>query len=224
MPIARTPAGKLVYFAHVPKCAGTAVEFWMRRAFGQLAFHDPRFNMDPGTRWTRTSPQHVSRTDLDRLFPHGFFDASFAIVRHPVPRMVSVFRFQRDIEGRIDPDTTFSDWLEQVDPMAPNDLDNHTQLMDQIVPPEAQVFQLENGLTELQTWLETFLDGLDQSPGPILARNTLSERLKHMGKADRPVTPTPQDMALIASLYAADFERFGYGPEPEPKKAKETPA
>ena len=97
MPLVMTPAGPIL-FVHVPKCAGTSVEAYLTSVFGPLAFHDPQFNRVPeSARWSRTSPQHADAATLDRLFPPGFLRASFAIVRHPVDRIVSVFRFQRDI-------------------------------------------------------------------------------------------------------------------------------
>ena len=60
---------QLVYFAHVPKCAGSSVEVYLQRRFGALAFRDQAHYKDAGTRWTRTSPQHVTVAALPRLSP-----------------------------------------------------------------------------------------------------------------------------------------------------------
>ena len=58
---------QLIYFAHVPKCAGTSVEAYLQRRFGALAFRDQFHYRDPGPRWTVTSPQHVTAADLERF-------------------------------------------------------------------------------------------------------------------------------------------------------------
>lgn len=216
MPIARI-ADKLVFFAHVPKCAGTAIDHYLSAQFGPLAFHDVRFNANPPRRrWTRSSPQHVEAESLARLFPEEFFDASFAVVRHPVIRLVSVFRFHRDIEGRIAADMPFSGWISTVARKrrtTPWQFDNHTRLMTEIVPQSAVVFRLEDGMAKVVDWLQD-LAGPDRTlPRVVEHRNVLSTRLSHEGKPDNPVILGREDIDAIAQLYRDDFERFGYHPE-----------
>ena len=93
MPIIRIE-GKLVYFAHVPKCAGTSVEEYAIARFGPIALQDRRFfQRDPESRWTRTSAQHVTATEFERLIPRDYIADAFTVVRHPVARLVSAFKF-----------------------------------------------------------------------------------------------------------------------------------
>ena len=81
-------AQKIVYFAHVPKCGGSAVEDYLLARFGAVSFLDKNFFAQPASlHWTRSSAQHISADALVRLFPADFFDASFAVVRHPVDRL-----------------------------------------------------------------------------------------------------------------------------------------
>jgi hypothetical protein len=215
MPILKI-ARKVVYFAHVPKCAGTAIEAYLIQAFGPLAFHDSRFNSRPSTdRWTLSSPQHVDAATLSTLFPHDFFDASFAVVRSPVTRIVSAFRFQRDIECSVDPDAKFGEWLTQVygdRQNTPWQFDNHTRPMDEIVPAEARVFRLEDGLDPLVEYLQCLAGAAYDLPKAIPPRNILDRRLVFEGKEIRAVTPTASDIALIHKYYAVDFKRFCYDP------------
>ena len=101
MPIFRAN-DKLALYAHVPKCGGSAVSWYLTERFGLLAFHDNQFTRhDPRGVWSRTSPQHIDRVSLGRLFPEGFFDACFTIVRHPVDRIVSAYHFQLEVENCI---------------------------------------------------------------------------------------------------------------------------
>ncbi|MGC1496359.1 MAG: sulfotransferase family 2 domain-containing protein [Sulfitobacter sp.] len=213
MPIAKI-SGKLVYFAHVPKCAGTAVEDYLANAFGPLAFLDRCFNAQPSqARWTRSSPQHVEVEGLSALFPSDFFDATFAVVRNPVSRLTSTFRFQRDVEGTIDINTTFSDWLRTVkhkQRTSPWQFDNHTRRMTDIVPDSAKVFRLEDGLGAVVKWLQVLAGPEHSLPIKIAPQNALDKRLLFEGKPLRPVNLTKGDIGLIERQYAVDFERFGY--------------
>ena len=96
--------GALLYFAHVPRAAGTSIEQYLIQRFGPLAFLDPAFLAVPeAERWSRTSPQHLTAAALSRLVPESWIRHRFAVVRHPEDRILSVFRFQRDIEGNIPP-------------------------------------------------------------------------------------------------------------------------
>lgn len=215
MPIVRIN-GKLVHFAHVPKCAGTAVERYLSDRFGadMLGFIDRSFHRLPRRRrWNKSSPQHIPRTDFARMFPDGFFDARFAVVRHPVDRLVSVFRYHRDIEQLIDPETGFQDWLDgltEAHRKQPFYLDNHARPMTEFVPDGAKVFRIEDGTGPILRWLDK-LAGDQKGPRRIGRRNTYDQRLKVDRRDSGPdAQVTPAARARIADLFAPDFERFGY--------------
>ena len=211
MPIFRC-RDKLVHYAHVPKCAGSAVNRYLAARFGPLAFQDEHHTKrGQAERWTRTSPQHVAHVALARLFPEGFLDASFTIVRHPVARLRSVYAFQIEVERAVPPETGFSEWLAtlpgalEADPRA---LDNHIRPMDDIVPEGAHVLHLEDGMEPLVAWLDA-LEGEARGPREVAPANRRSDR--RGGKVTAPpARPTPPDLELVGSLYARDFERFGY--------------
>lgn len=209
-------AQKLVYFAHVPKCAGSSVEVYLQRRFGRLAFRDMAHYRDPGTRWTRTSPQHVTVDDLERLIPPKYFFARSTVVRHPVPRLVSMFKFQRDWEERIDPGTGLTDWLEGVRRAAPYEYDNHLRPMTAFIPEDTHVFRLEEGgLDQVIPWLDA-LQGEAADPREMPVLNTHGGHMVKRGRAPVEVAVSDTDRALIAELYPEDFARFGYDPEAVP--------
>lgn len=209
MPIARLPSGALLFYAHVPKCAGSSVERYLAERFGPLAFVDTGHMSHPMTqRWTRTSPQHVDRDSLARLFPQDFFAASFAVVRHPVSRLISAYHFQREVEDATPEGASFSDWLTDLpdrlteEPFA---FDNHVRLMDGMVPEGAEIFHLEHGLDALVPWI----DGVVGDEAGPRAVPKVNEKAPGGAKA----VPTEADLARIAEIYAVDFARFGYRPE-----------
>lgn len=213
---------KLVFYAHVPKCGGSSVSWYLRQRFGQLAFNKSTYlQQDPKTLWSRTSPQHIDRNSMGMLFPDGFFDACFTIVRHPVDRLVSAFHYQQETENRISSNVSFSDWLDDLeDLMAENPFvfDNHTRPMTEIVPDGAKVFYVEHGIDAMIPWLDELV-GEKTAPRAIPRRN---ERSANKSGQSARVIPSADDLVRIENLYSGDFERFGYrleerkpiGPEP----------
>ena len=214
MPISKI-AGKLIYFAHVPKCAGTAVELYLQARFGPLALIDQRHTLHPpGTVWPRSSPQHIDRVSLGRLIPPGFCDASFALVRHPVDRILSTYHFQSEVQEIIPADQTLTDWLADLSGLMAADpfyADNHCRPMGDLVPPDAVVFQLEAGLAPVVDWLDGQAGNRDGAR-VIAAVNVRGSRPHHPRTLTPRRWPTAADIATIEQLYAADMDRFGYGP------------
>jgi len=211
MPMVRI-SGLLIYFAHVPKCAGTAVERYLKRRFGPLALSDPRHGLD-GARWSGTSPQHIDAGALARLIPPGFCDGGFAVVRHPAERLRSLFRFQRDVEQAIAPDMTLATWLEALPDRQAADpfyLDNHPRLMCDLVPDDCTVFRLEDGLDAVVDWLDE-VAGADDGPRVIAPANGYAGKLAEAGRDPGPDPAMTADvLERISEIYAADFARFGY--------------
>lgn len=209
MPIFKA-GNKLVYYAHVPKCAGSSVNWYLKQRFGDLAFSDSNYTkVAPPLRWTRTSPQHVDCQNLERLFPAGFFDAAFTIVRHPVSRLVSAYHFQREVEMSVPEDIGFSEWLGDLTERRAEDpfvFDNHVRPMTEIVPEGAKVFHVEHGLDSIIPWFDQ-LTGAQDAPRAL---PKINEQGQYAGTSQKKAKPNDADLALIATLYGEDLERFGY--------------
>jgi hypothetical protein len=215
MPIAQLPDGRLLYFAHVPKCGGSAVEDYLARRFGPLGLFDwSHLKRPPSERATISSPQHLTAMQIARLFPPGIFVASFAVVRHPVSRMVSEYAYDSKISGRavaLDERADFAAWLDEaLDEVGrdPTVRDNHLRPQSDFVPQDARVFAFESGLAPIILWLDSMAGGADgprdmtvQNPGPMPAESRVARLVG------------PRQRALIAQRFAVDFERFGYDPE-----------
>ena len=206
--------GKLLFFAHVPKTGGSSVEDYLAARFGPLSMLDRGwFGYRYGGGGARsagllTSPQHLTAADAGRLFQTPP-DWSFAVVRDPVARIVSEYRYMA-ARGRRPwrwlAKAGFSPWLHTVLRAARHDptiFDNHLRPQSDIVPAEAEVFRLEDGLDALIARI----DAVTGTTAPGLA---MGHALKS-GPADRP-DPAPADLAAIGQAYASDYARFGYPP------------
>lgn len=217
MPIFRV-GGKVIYFAHVPKCAGTAVEHYLIERFGKVAFVDYSYlEKSPDQRWTRSSPQHVTAQTLETLFPADFFDAIFAVVRHPVKRLISEYLFLRDFLRTLPEGQGFSEWLRTLPDLLdqdPSANDNHLRPMYEMLPRGTVYFKLEAGLDPVVRYLDRIAGNTN---GPRVIEPQLTRSLA-MG----PVVPTPEDRALIGRLYRRDFEIFRY-PLPQTAARKVPP-
>lgn len=208
-------AQKLVYYAHVPKCAGSSLEDYIHARFGEMALLDKTYMLRPAAnRWSKTSPQHIDKNSLYNFIEPDFFDRIFTVVRHPVARIVSAYHFQLEVEKLVPENVGFGEWLLDIqdrmeeDPFA---FDNHVLPMSRIVPEGADVFHLEHGLDVLIP----YFDKLAGNEDGARAMGRTNER--NSGKGAR-VKPTDRDLALIGELYNEDFERFGYSLETrEPK-------
>ena len=217
--------GALLYFAHVPRAAGTSIEQYLVQRFGPLAFLDPAYLAVPeAERWSRTSPQHLTAAAMARLVPESWIRHRFAVVRHPQDRIVSVFRFQRDIEGNIPQGVSLENWLWSLRaPVIPHYLDNHACAATLLVPEGATIFRLEDGIDRLVTWLDG-IEGIARGPRQIVMENGYQQRLQgtRIPPGPAPVV-TRTARTLILELFWKDFERFGYEPRSGNTDAAQAP-
>ena len=160
------------------------------------------------------SPQHLIWEDALNALPRTP-DLVFALVRNPVERLVSEYRYQRHQRrgtrlGRILACLPFSLWLRVMLMVAvrnPYAFDNHLRPQSDFVPHEAQVFALEAGLEPVLDWLGIDTGGQQDTP------HRLKSRQAKLSVAD-------VDRALIEERFAADYARFGYAVSGAAKPAR----
>lgn len=205
---------KLVFFAHIPRCGGSAIEEYLAERFGTLGFLD-RFHLQVAQeeRWSATSPQHITAAAMERLIPTQFFAARFSMVRHPVDRLVSVYLYQRDMENKIPKTQSFGSWLDELPERrlrSPFFYDNHVRPMGNFITRDTEVFRLEEGMGPVIVWLDK-LAGNSDGPRRVQRVHTYTQVMTAYAKnpGPRPVV-TDLERRKIRTQYAADFERFGY--------------
>lgn len=207
MPIFRIH-NELHYFAHVPKCGGSSVDDYLTQRFGPLGFNEPvRHLMPERELWNLSASQHIPVAALDRLIPPQWFASSFAVVRHPLRRLISAFFYTRDVFNTVPLCTSFDSWLKTAVTWIetePYRRAGHVLPQTAIVPEGARIFRLEDGLDAIVPYLDSLAGNTD---GP---RNIPTRNVGKWRNEEAPPQVTPETLELVARVYAGDFARFGY--------------
>ena len=206
---------RLIWFAHCPKAGGTSVERFMVERFGEAVGHLhwgwDLWWRDGGWRCADppNSPQHLVWEDALAALPRTP-DAVFAVVRDPLNRLISEYRYQQTARrgtmlGRCLAYLPFSTWVRLMLGLAaqnPYAFDNHLRPQGDFVPEGARVFRLEEGLQPALQWLaEVTGASAPDVPPHVLA-----------GSGKFEISLYSEDIKRISVAYAGDYTRFGYTP------------
>lgn len=172
----------LILFIHIPKTGGSSVEAYMREK-GPLSLHQSQ-----PVAGIAIPPQHFHRDMLDCLFDDPFFDHSFAVLRDPLARLISEFRWRarvpdpkyaryglRDLSGRgkflirgKKHFLTFDEWVALLFKRYPKDTflySNHLRPQHEFLRGDETLFAFEDGLEPVFSWLDT-VTGTPPAPRP----------------------------------------------------------
>jgi hypothetical protein len=213
-----TLSNQLIWFAHCPKAGGTSVEQFMVAQWGDAVGH-LHWGWDlwwKGGGWRvadpPNSPQHLTWEDALKILPSAP-DHIFAVVRDPVTRLQSEYRWQRQGRrgtwaGKVLALLPFSFWLPLMLALVqqhPHAFDNHLRPHSDFIPEGAELFYLEDGLVPVLRWL-TDMGGIPEE-----------NNVPHAIPTGQDAKVEAKEQALIAEVFARDYERFSY-PFPNTKK------
>lgn len=209
MPLYLPKDGPRIFFAHVPKTAGSSIKTYLNDRYGLPSLSDRSIhghNKGYRQRGFVMRPSHFSAEDLLEFIPEHV-DFLFAFVRDPMKRLLSEYGYQ---QGKsFASKQPFSTWLRIVFKAAEIDrrvYRNHIRPQTEMVPEGTEVFKLEDGFAD-------FIARLDEVSG-----GTVDYGIEHVNKSKvekKKAEVRQQDVELIRSFYAPDYERFGYDmPEP----------
>ena len=217
MPLYQYRAGErdvTLLFIHVPKTGGTAIEAHLR-SIGLTGFFDPPTYM-PVRPYLKVPPAHYDYDYLNRLFDLDRL-YSFAVVRHPVRRMSSEYKWvlERSTLASTLAGMPFSDFIRYMFEQYRRD---ENVASGHIKPQIRFVGEKERKIFKYEAGLDTIIRRVLQDVGlsadakitiPVVNKTT-----------DRKVEPTDADIALIREFYAEDFKAFGYDAQPMTEAAQ----
>jgi hypothetical protein len=93
--------GKAVLFVHIPKSAGTTVDHIFLSNGWQVTFQDGGGRADTILRHMKCSFQHFHAALLTQIINPNSFDAVFTILRDPMTRLQSEYRWRMDPVRRL---------------------------------------------------------------------------------------------------------------------------
>lgn len=210
MPLYQVKRGsidRVLLFVHVPKTGGTAIENYFS-SLGLLSFYDP-MSYRAVRPFLRIPPTHFDYEMCDRLFRMERL-YSFAIVRNPIDRMISEYRWA--VQKSNLPDDvrkfSFSEFLGFAFDRYQKDenfLAGHLKPQRRFVGSKlSKVFKYESGLNTIVT--EVFRDNGLELAGEIDIPFVNSSKT-------HPVRITDADIESIHRMYSEDFRLFGYSPD-----------
>ena len=208
MPIYSSPEKKLnILFLHVPKCGGGSIE----KFFRDNGFVEEFRCIDRRLLGLyRCSPQHWHRPMLESVLKMDSFDYIFSVVRDPVARLVSEYKWRLAHPLAAD---GIDVWYERVRGSFLKDpyfFDNHLRAQVEFLVPSARVFRLEGSLQAVVDRIALDL-GLDFQL-PIIPNQKSGVHRKRLAadpelvKRDALSAPSASTIDLIRRDYALDYQ------------------
>lgn len=191
-----------VLFIHIPKTAGTALDAHLA-ALGPAIFNTSI--IANRSRRRNVNLRHLHGDLLRQVFFPQMIDHAFTVVRHPVARAISEYRYQRRAAGlhltrwRM---AGFNSWLHY----SLRHTEANPDYRDRHFRPQVDFLCFDCAVHRYEDGLEAVMAGVSAAAGldiPFLpAPRNISPH--------RPVHVSQSSLDLIAKVYAADFDRFGY--------------
>ncbi|MCI4663529.1 MAG: sulfotransferase family protein [Neomegalonema sp.] len=180
-------------FVHIPKTGGSSIEDGFREHFKLMLYSGV------GVAGLRCHPQHLHYAALKGMFDLSVFKSRSAIVRHPLARMVSEYRW-RSSRGKESRSFEAFGWSALRGVMRNRfKFDNHLRPQSEFVGPEITVYRFEDGLQGIADKMAAQIS--------VDCKVTLPWKKKSSGGA---VTLSHNLLDALHDFYGADYENFGY--------------
>jgi hypothetical protein len=200
-----TKDGRSVFYVHVPKTGGTAIEAF----FNQNGFRVEYF--DTGgpqslNRYRRCAPQHMHAAQIMMLLRPARFDYLFMTVREPLRRLVSEYKMRVRTVGDA---PSLTQWFERISKQYVEDnyvAENHIRPQSEFWLPTCEVYKQEDGFGDI------LVGRLEERLGM-----TFSQRRVGMYNDDETTLVDAAEIKrvrpLVLRFYRQDYLNFGYSPE-----------
>lgn len=195
---------KTFLFIHVPKTGGTAIETYFR-GIGLTGFFDPATYM-PVRPYLKVPPAHYDYGVLNRLYNLDSL-YSFAVVRHPVQRMVSEYKWalEKSTGAASHAGRNFGDYIRL---MLENYKRDENVAAGHFKPQIRFVGDKVSKIFKYEAGLENIISHVLRDVGLKFDGQVRLPVVNSTSRRD--VVPSPEDIALIQDHYTEDFKAFGY--------------
>ncbi|MBV1903028.1 MAG: sulfotransferase family protein [Marinosulfonomonas sp.] len=189
--------GRRLLYIHVPKVGGTSVTEFLSR-HGAVIFDESMTIYQKKFR-----PRHLHAEHLKQIYLPDMFDYVFMVVRNPVEKLVSEYRYQRRKSGlHWQSATNFQSWLRYSlwrSSNSPSYRENHFRPQSEFACFNCEIFKLEDGHGQLTKRLAEIAG--------ILPAETV-DQLNKSPRKDYLISK--QSIDIIHNRYSDDFNNFGY--------------
>jgi hypothetical protein len=195
VPLFRFDKGNIL-FVHVPKTGGTSIELHLKQYAPRALFST---KLKDSKRSFPCSAQHFHGALLEELVPKDFVTHSFMVVRHPLARLLSEYRYRLEL-GTIS--LSLDEWWVRNRLLYSRNqyhLDNHLRPQHEFEVPGVQVFKYEDGL-------EKVAREISRAVGVKFP----AKLKRHKRSKGKEIEPSARVIRSVESFYAEDFARYGY--------------
>ena len=193
-----------VLYSHIPKCGGSSLEKILKENSEKMSI----FYADE-THGFPCNPQHFQFSLLRHITPNIDSIPSFAVVRHPLLRVISEYIYKQKILNRkgLKPSNFskesaryFRDY--KFDPYIH---DNHIRPQIEFVSPSMRIFKLESGLHHAANFA---LTALNHQSGELYKDDSLLPNILKSSYDE--LTISGKNIQAIQNFYSSDYEAFDY--------------
>jgi hypothetical protein len=146
-------AGKYVLFVHVPKAGGTTIEHIFLQNNWNIHLFDGGEGPSTLNKALKCSPQHWHASMLGGLLRLEQFAAAFCVIRNPIDRLLSEYRWRRAYFGETG---KAEEWVSnslKAYRLNPFLHDNHIRPQVEFILQNISVFKLERGLRSVFSYV-----------------------------------------------------------------------
>jgi len=186
----------------IPKTGGTSVAQFLRHAGFSEHFGIDHKAVRPAM---ICPPQHYDYDLISKFVRFERLGYSFAIVRHPISRIISDYKWATTKTMMKASNFSFDEWVQRCfNEFDRNEyfLANHIKPQHKFVGPKiSRVFKYEDGLNSIMSEIFNHCNFSMIRPIELPTLNKTTPKEIHMKQ---------ETETLIRSFYAKDFEQFGY--------------
>ena len=195
---------RTLLFIHIPKTGGTAIETFFR-GVGFKGYFDPPAYM-PVRSYLKVPPAHYDYGALTRLFNLDSL-YSFAIVRHPVQRMISQYKWSLEKSNKAE-ELAQSDFGQYLRFMLDQFKRDENVASGHFKPQVRFVGEKVSKIFKYEAGLDSIISQVMKDVGLTIDGQLRLPTVNNT--SPRKVIPTAGDIALIREAFAEDFTAFGY--------------